>query len=72
MKNNKQASTTLEQPNIKFIGGRIGREPIRAFVDGNVIVALPLDSEQSKPFYHAEAARIARLFPLLYKPVTDK
>lgn len=61
-----------KQPNIAFVGGKDGFEPLREISDGMTTIVLP--EKQKSPFYHAEARRIIRAFPKLYKPVleTDK
>lgn len=65
-----EPDTYQTEPNIAFIGAKCGREPIMAFTDGDITFEFPKD--QSKPFYHSAASRAIALFPLLYKPVTDK
>ncbi len=59
-----------DSPNIAFVGARAGREPLLTIMNGHVTIVMPAD--QSKPFHHAEAKTICRLFPLLYRPVVSK
>lgn len=50
------------EPNIVFIGTG---KAVTQINDGMTSMVLPED--QSKPFYHAEAARLCRLFPNKFK-----
>lgn len=60
-----------DQPNIAFIGReKNGFQPLTLINDGDTTIVLPAD--QSKPFFHAEAKRIIRLYPWIYKPVKSK
>lgn len=61
-----------DEPNIAFIGEKIGREPITKFNDGMKLVTMPPVEEQLKPFFHKEAPRIVRLWPKLYKSYVAK
>lgn len=69
MKKTTTAKTEdVHAPNIAFVGGREGREPLRAINNGSSEILLPAD--QSKPFYHEQASTIIRLYGWLYKPVS--
>jgi hypothetical protein len=61
---------TDNKPNIAFIGKKIRREPLTRIHNGHRTIELPED--QKRPFYHAEASTIVRLFPLLYKPILKR
>jgi hypothetical protein len=58
------------EPNIAFVGEKDGKQPLLQIHNGDTTIILPED--QSKPFYHAEAKTIVRLFRYLYKPVIQK
>ena len=59
-----------KEPNIAFVGGKDGRQPIRQIVNGDQVIKLP--ANQSKPFFHKDAKVITRLYGWLYKPVERK
>lgn len=49
----------------------VGKDPAPASItDGSTHIVMPED--QSKPFVHAEARRILKVMPELYKPVVEK
>lgn len=58
------------KPNIAFVGQKLNREALRKISDGMDTIRLPED--QTKPFFHKDAARIVQIAPELYKPVIDK
>jgi hypothetical protein len=60
-----------ETPNLMFIG-RDGKRPLVSIRDGQTEIILPSVSAQASPFYHAEAARIVRLYPHYYKYLVAK
>lgn len=64
------AAPAEHAPNICFVGAKDGREPFSLINNGSETIVLPED--QSKPFYHAEASTIVRLYGWLYKPVKPK
>lgn len=68
-KKNKITVSTVS-PNIAFVGAKDGKQPFAFIYNGNTMIVMPED--QSKPFFHAEAKKICRLFPLLYKAVLSK
>jgi hypothetical protein len=60
-----------DKPNIAFVGRAKNHfQPLTVINNGDTMIVLPED--QSKPFFHQEAATIIRLFPTHYKPVRDK
>lgn len=58
------------KPNIAFVGKKDRRDPLLLINNGDTTIVLP--ANQSKPFFHLEAAVIVRLYPLLYKPVLPR
>lgn len=52
---------------IKFVGKKIGREPVLSFTDGNREITLP--ENQSRAFSHPDARAILQHAPELYKTV---
>jgi hypothetical protein len=65
-------------PNIMFVGkqeikGEIVKgEPLKFVVTPAETILLPDAEMQLKGFFHEKATDICRLFPHLYKPVTQK
>jgi hypothetical protein len=75
-------------PNLKFIGKDeeldkldakgvahvLEAEPLTKINDGENVITLPSVEEQrtGSPFYHPDAATIARLYPGLYKVSVEK
>jgi hypothetical protein len=70
MARKKKEEVSEESPNIAFVGGKDGKEPLPLINNGSSTIVLPAD--QSKPFFHVDAKTIIRLFPWLYKKVVDK
>jgi hypothetical protein len=80
----KQAKTTAkgktsESNNLVFVGKRTDREDERVFreppaklTDGRDVFKMPDAETQLAGFYHKDAARIARVFPKLYKRIAEK
>jgi hypothetical protein len=66
----QSAEEPSENPNIAFVGSRDNREPFSLINNGDTTIVMPED--QSKPFFHPDAAMICKLFPWLYKPVVAK
>lgn len=86
MKEEKEVKNA-EVPNVRFVGhhvnagakdvkpdeeGFVPREPITKFNEGEKLYTLPPVDKQKKPFYFAEASRLLRLFPILYKENIEK
>jgi hypothetical protein len=59
--------TTEQKPNIAFVGEG---EPLKGVNTASGRIDLP--REQTKPFYHPDAALVIRTFPALYKPIAEK
>lgn len=55
---------------IKFVGKKLGREPLRFITDGNDLIVLP--ENQSRAFVHEHASAILRHAPELYKRVARR
>lgn len=55
---------------IKFVGKKLGLEPLRSITDGNDLIILP--ENQSRAFSHKRAAAILRHAPELYKRVVRR
>lgn len=55
---------------IKFVGKRLGREPLKSFTDGSRRIVLP--ENQSRAFSHRDARAILQHSPELYKKVVPK
>lgn len=65
---NSNKSAVEKAWNISFIGERGGYRPVERIIDGDVEIVMPAVSVQNASgFYHAEAERIIRTFPQLYK-----
>lgn len=67
---NEEFPKPTPSPNIAFVGGKGGYRPLLLINNGDREIVMPQD--QRKPFFHAEAATICRLFPWLYKAVKTK
>ncbi len=52
---------------IKFVGKRLGLEPLKSFTDGSRRIVLP--ENQSRAFAHPDARAILQHAPELYKKV---
>lgn len=52
---------------IKFVGKRLGRQPLESFTDGNRLITLP--ETQTRAFTHPDARAILQHAPDLYKKV---
>lgn len=63
-----KAAAAKPEPNIAYVGKR--EDAPAKLMDGRTTFDLPAD--QSQPFYHADAARITRMFPRLYKRFVRK
>lgn len=55
---------------IKFVGKKLGLEPIKSFTDGSTLIVLP--ENQSRAFVHEHARAILQHAPELYKKVVKK
>lgn len=67
----RKKTSQSESPNIAFVGReKNGFQPVGLINNGDTTIVMPED--QSKPFYHPDAAVIIKLFPHVYKPVTEK
>jgi hypothetical protein len=66
----KTAPVEPGAPNIAFVGEKNGHQPLQLINNGDATIVMPED--QSKPFHHAEAKTICKLYGWLYKPVTPK
>ena len=68
------AKEHLKDPNAIFIGKRVrngkteAAEPPPFVIDGRDKFDLPDAQTQAAGFYHADATRIIRAFPQMYKP----
>ena len=55
---------------IKFVGRKLGLEPLKSFTDGNKLIALP--ENQTRAFSHPDARAILQHAPEAYKRVIPK
>lgn len=76
-KTDKQTDTPVL--NIRFVGRNteingktLASEPLTLISDDMMTYVLPEANEQREGFYHAQAVKIVRLYPELYKLLVSK